>query len=63
MHIASDQRPDRVALRSRRVIPWSGRLDHRKSSNLAVSWDLRIIGKRNRNLNKAAIQAAQEIRL
>ncbi len=39
-----------------------GATDDRKSVNKAVSWALRNIGKRNLNLNKAAIKAAKEIR-
>jgi 3-methyladenine DNA glycosylase AlkD len=39
----------------------SGATDERKSIQKAVSWALRTIGKRNPQLNRAAIQLAQEI--
>lgn len=39
-----------------------GAQDQRKSIQKAVSWALRNIGKRNINLNRAAIQLAKEIR-
>lgn len=38
-----------------------GATDERNFVKKAVNWALRTIGKRNRNLNKAAIKAAQEI--
>lgn len=38
-----------------------GATDERDLVKKAVSWALRNIGKRNRNLNKAAIKAAKEI--
>lgn len=38
-----------------------GATDHRNYVNKAVSWALRNIGKRNRALNSAALQAAEEI--
>jgi len=37
-------------------------MDERISIQKAVSWSLRNIGKRNPQLNRAAIQLAQEIR-
>jgi len=40
----------------------SGAQDDRKSIQKAVSWSLRNIGKRNPQLNRAAIQLATEIR-
>ena len=39
----------------------SGATDERKSIQKAISWALRTIGKRNPQLNRAAIQLAQEI--
>jgi len=39
-----------------------GAMDERDLVKKAVSWALRNIGKRNLNLNKAAIKAAKEIR-
>jgi len=39
-----------------------GATDERNYVKKAVNWALRNIGKRNQNLNKAAIQAAREIR-
>jgi 3-methyladenine DNA glycosylase AlkD len=39
----------------------SGATDERKSIQKAISWALRTIGKRNPQLNLAAIQLAQEI--
>ncbi len=39
-----------------------GATDNRNFVKKAVSWALRNIGKRNLNLNKAAIEAAKEIR-
>jgi 3-methyladenine DNA glycosylase AlkD len=39
----------------------SGATDERKSIQNAISWALRTIGKRNPQLNRAAIQLAQEI--
>ncbi len=38
-----------------------GATDERNFVKKAVSWALRNIGKRNQNLNKAAIKAAREI--
>jgi 3-methyladenine DNA glycosylase AlkD len=38
-----------------------GAMDERNFVKKAVNWALRSIGKRNRNLNKAAINAAKEI--
>jgi 3-methyladenine DNA glycosylase AlkD len=40
----------------------NGAMDERKSIQKAVSWALRNIGKRNPQLNRVAIQLAQEIR-
>ena len=39
----------------------SGATDERKSIQKSISWALRTIGKRNPQLNRAAIQLAQEI--
>ena len=39
----------------------SGATDERKSIQKSISWALRSIGKRNPQLNRAAIQLAQEI--
>jgi 3-methyladenine DNA glycosylase AlkD len=38
-----------------------GAMDERNFVKKAVNWALRNIGKRNRNLNKAAIKTAREI--
>ncbi len=40
-----------------------GALDDRNFVKKAVNWALRNIGKRNRNLNKAAVKTAREIQL
>ena len=40
----------------------SGATDERKSIQKSISWALRTIGKRNPQLNRAAIQLAQEIK-
>ena len=60
---------DRTAFAHRKAVGWSGREEEFVKragfilmAALAVNWALRNIGKRNRNLNKIAVETAQEIR-
>ena len=53
--------PDEDFIRLLPIIK-SGATDERNFVKKAVNWALRNIGKRNPNLNKAAIKAAQDIR-
>jgi 3-methyladenine DNA glycosylase AlkD len=54
--------PDRVFLRFLPLIKRQA-VDERNYVRKAVNWALRQIGKRNRRLNQAAVQAARKIRV